>query len=122
MWLKIKVWTKIIIFGILTLYVLIFVVKNGDRAAKFWYWFGRDYEVPLLFLVFFAFIVGVVGTILVRTSLKTVAQFREMRQRSHTDRLEQEVADMRVKAAMLQTRPASSAAASEEVVDPDRIP
>src|SRR4051812_26371471 len=141
LWLKIKVWTKIAVFSFLTLYILIFVVKNGDRDAKFWYWFGKDYQVPLLFLVFFAFLVGVIGTILVRTTFKTVGQFKEMRHRARTEKLEQQVADMTMKASMLQTRPSASAiptsttdtsaswssspgssSAPVEPVDRDRVP
>ena len=110
LWLKIKIWTKVVIFAFLAFYILVFVVKNGDRQSKFWYWFGRDYDVPLLFLVLFAFLSGALVTILLSTTFRTIRQIKELRSRSRADRLEREVADMKAKAAMLQTKPAQPAA------------
>ena len=107
LWLKVKIWTKIVIFAFLAFYILVFVIKNGDRQSQFWYWFGRDYNVPLLFLVFFAFLSGALVTILLSTTVRTLRQIRDLRARSRGDRLEREVADMKAKAAMLQTKPAA---------------
>jgi uncharacterized integral membrane protein len=104
LWLKIKIWTKITIAAAIVLYVLIFVLKNGDRKADFWFWFGREYSGSLLSLVFFAFLIGGLVTILATTTFRTVRQIRELRARSRTAKLEDEVRDMRSKAAMLQTR------------------
>src|SRR3954453_2079928 len=109
LWLKIKIWTKITIAAAIVLYVLIFVLKNGDRKADFWFWFGREYSGSLLSLVFFAFLIGGLVTILATTTFRTVRQIRELRARSRTAKLEDEVRDMRSKAAMLQTRPAGAA-------------
>ncbi len=106
LWLKIWIWIKIVVFSLLTIYLLFFLSKNSDRSAKFWFWFYRDYELPLLFLTFFSFLAGVVGTILVRTTFRTLRQIRDVRQRSRSERLEREVVDMRSKAAMLQSREA----------------
>ena len=104
LWLKIKIWTKITVAVLLTIYVLIFVMKNGGRTAQFWYWFNRDVETSLLFLVMYAFLVGVITTVLVGTALRTLRQIRELRSRNRSERLEAEIADMKTKAAMLQTR------------------
>ena len=105
MWLKIKVWTKAIIGGLLLLYAMVFLLKNSDETARIWYWpFKAKYQIALLFLVFFVFFAGVVGTILVRTTFKTLSQIRELQRRSRAQKLEREVADMRSKAAMLKTR------------------
>ena len=57
LWLKIKVWTKITVAALITLYVLIFVLKNDAQKVKFWYWINREYEGSLLSLVFFAFLI-----------------------------------------------------------------
>ena len=51
-----------------------------------------------------AFLFGVIVAILVRMMFKTIHQVRDMRNRSRTERLEREVADMKAKAAMLQTK------------------
>ena len=108
LWLKIKIWTKITVAALLTIYVLIFVMKNGGRTAEFWYWFNREVETSLLFLVMYAFLVGVITTVLVGTALRTLRQIRELRSRNRSERLEAEIADMKTKAAMLQTRPGNA--------------
>lgn len=110
LWLKIKIWTKIAVAVLLTIYVLIFVMKNGGRTAQFWYWFNRDVETSLLFLVLYAFLVGVITTVLVGTAFRTLRQIRELRSRNRSEKLEAEIADMKAKAAMLQTRGSGSQA------------
>ncbi len=112
MWLKIKVWTKVTLFGLLFLYVLIFIYQNSDKTAKFWYWRGREPEPSVLVLVLCAFLTGVVGTVLLRTTFKTLRQVREMQTRSRTERLTREVTEMKAKAAMLRTKPAAGAEGS----------
>ena len=105
MWLKIKIWTKVAVFAIVAIYLLTFIFKNSDEPAKFWYWFWKpDVETSILYFTLFTFFAGVLTTILVRMMFKTVHQVREMRNRSRTERLEREVADMKAKAAMLQTK------------------
>ena len=105
LWLKIKVWTKVTIAAVIVLYVLIFVFQNSGKPVKFWFWFNREYEGSLLSLVFFAFLIGGLVAILATTTIRTIRQIRELRARSRSERLEQEVADMKAKAARLQTRP-----------------
>ena len=110
LWLKIKVWSKIVVFALLAIYTLVFLLKNGDRTTPFWWWYNRDNTLPVLWLVFFAFLAGVVGTILLRTTFKTIRQFREMRARGASEQLAREVAEMKAKearAATMQTKPTS---------------
>ena len=109
LWLKVKIWTKGIIFGLILLYALFFIINNGT-TAKVWFWFGEagKAETPLLVMLFVTFLLGVLMTILVRTTIKTIQQFRELKARNRTERLEREVADMKSKAARLQTRPENS--------------
>jgi hypothetical protein len=130
LWLKIKIWTKVAIASLIGLYVLAFVVKNGGRQAKFWYWYDHDYETSLLKLVFFAFLAGAIVTILLETTIRTISQIKQLRSRSRSAKLEQEVADMKMKAAMLQTRPATGPVSGPSPLDalppippsPDREP
>src|SRR4051794_33216488 len=105
LWLKIKIWTKVTIAALLALYVLIFVLKNGDRKADFWFWFGREYSGSLLSLVFFAFLIGGLIAILATTTFRTIRQVKELRARSRNQALEREVADMKAKASILKTKP-----------------
>ena len=104
MWLKIKIWTKVVIFALVAVYLLIFFLKNNDRTVQFWYWYNRAPEASVLLLVTLSFIFGVIVAILVRMMFTTLRQVREMRNRSRTERLEREVADMKAKAARLQTK------------------
>jgi uncharacterized integral membrane protein len=114
LWLKIKIWTKAILFGVIALYVLVFFYKNAGKDVTLWYFFGREYPISVLLLVFLTFVIGVIGTLLVRTTLKTVRQIRDVRVRERAVRLEREVADMKAKAAMLQTRTDGSASPTSE--------
>ncbi|HEY7088195.1 MAG TPA: LapA family protein [Tepidisphaeraceae bacterium] len=110
LWLKIKVWTKSLIFGALLLYGLLFILNNSGQAVKFWYWPWKPvYETSMLVLILVTFLAGVIGTVLVRTTFKTLRQMRQLRERGRIERLERETADMKAKAAMLQTRTAGSA-------------
>jgi uncharacterized integral membrane protein len=115
LWLKVKVWLKVAGFAFLFIYLLVFFVQNTDNQAKFWYWYNREPETGTLYLVLLSFFAGVIATILVRTTFKTIRQIREVRQRSRTDRLEREVADMKSKAGRLRTKngPATSPTAGE---------
>lgn len=119
MWLKIKVWTKVVLLGLLTLYALVFTLKNTSRPpVEFWYWFGPPLEMPMLVLVVTAFALGVIGTILIRTVLKTLGQVRELTARGRSERLHREVASMKNKAAMLRTRDGPGEAPSGAPADP----
>src|SRR5688500_11792479 len=105
MWLKIKVWTKVTLFALLFLYALAFIIAISEKEATFWYWYNREPELPVLILVLCAFLTGVVGTVLLGTTFRTLRQVREMQARSRAERLEREVNAMRNKAAMLRTKP-----------------
>jgi len=112
LWLKIKVWTKVGIVFALFVYAVVFVYQNSSRTVTPWFWFGREPNTSVLILVLCAFLLGVIGTILFRTTFKTLRQIRNLKERTRAERLEREVADMRTKAAMLRSRaPAGSAGA-----------
>jgi uncharacterized integral membrane protein len=105
LWLKIKIWTKVVLFALIALYVLLFFFNNAGKDVTLWFFINREYTVSVLLLVFLTFVIGVIGTLLVRTTLRTIRQIREVRVSERAVRLEREVADMKAKAAMLQTRP-----------------
>jgi uncharacterized integral membrane protein len=115
MWLKIKIWTKVAIFAVVAVYLFIFYLKNNNRDVEFWYWYNRAPQTPVLLLVTMSFLVGVLVAILVRMMFRTIRQIREMRSKARTERLEREVADMKAKAAMLQTKTGPPAAGPDEV-------
>ena len=107
LWLKIKVGTKIAIFAILTIATLVFVIQNVNKPVTIWLW--NEYPTTLLKVLFFTVLVSVIFTILLATAFRTIRQIREIRARSRSERLEEEIRDMKQKASMLQTRPASPA-------------
>ena len=112
LWLKIKVWTKVIVFFALLSYAGLFIVMNSARQVKPWFWFSHEPDTSVLILVLCAFLTGVVGTILLRTTFKTLRQVRQMRDRTRSERLQREVDDMRMKASKLRSRPAAGVVAA----------
>lgn len=120
--LKIKVWTKVILFGLILVYITVFIIQNSENHAQLWVWFGRGSLVQssVLKLVLAAFLLGVIGTLLVRTSFRTVRQIKEVRERNRTERMERDLVDMRTKAGMLRSRgaDAETAAADPELSSP----
>lgn len=116
LWLKIKIWTKIILVAAVFLYVILFTYYNASEHVHLWYWFHHQPQTTALLLVLCAFLAGVVASFLVRTTFRTIRQVQEVQSRSRVQRLDREMADMRAKAAMLQTRPSQT----DNPTTPDR--
>ena len=112
LWLKIRVWTKVAAFGFLLLYAIIFISINYSRTAQVWLWFGHEPTAPVLVLVFVTFCFGVIAAILVRTTLRTISQIKQIRAKGQTEKLERQVAAMHAKAGRLQTKGEGAAATS----------
>ena len=106
-WLKIKIWFKLVLFGLIAIYIFLFLLKNYDTTVNVWLWFGQTgtYTSSILALVFAVFVISVIGTLLTSTIWRTVRQIREAGARSRTQRLEKAIAEMNAKAAKLQIRP-----------------
>jgi hypothetical protein len=106
MWEKLKFYTRVTLFGVLALYLLIVIYLNLDvRLDKDLHLIFTKYEKPriLVVLLVTAFL-SVFAWWLVRTIFKTVRQFRTMQERARTAKLEKEVAEMKAKAQMLQSK------------------
>src|SRR5258705_13475658 len=95
-WLKIKIWFKLVLFGLIAVYILLFLFKNYDTTVTLWLWFGQNgtYTSSILALVFAAFLLSVIGTLLTSTIWRTVRQIREAGPRSPTQRLEKPIGAM----------------------------
>jgi len=104
LWLKIRIWTKVASFSFVLIYVLAFTYFNYAQKVKFWVWFRTEPDTSVLGLALVAFLVGVIGTILVRTTLKTISQIKELRARTRTEKMERQMAAMQGKAGRLQTK------------------
>src|SRR5437762_1131735 len=90
LWMKIWVWTKIVVFGVLTLYVLVFIIKNSNYDATVWFGPGKEAKTTSLLLAIFAFLGGVLATVLLRTTLSTIRQFNAMKERNRREKMERE--------------------------------
>lgn len=113
LWLKIKIWFKVTLIAAVFVYVIMFTAENASEKAHFWYWFNHKPETTLLLLVCCAFVAGVVASLLVRTTIRTMRQISELQHRSRIHRMDQQIADIHSKAAMLQTKPPATSAAPE---------
>jgi uncharacterized integral membrane protein len=102
-WLKIKAWTKGILAALVVVYLILFVFKNGGQDIHFWWWFGHNPNIDALYMALVAFFAGAIVVILVQTTWRTVRQVRDVHAERRLDRLERENANIRSKAAMLQT-------------------
>lgn len=121
LWLKIKIWFKVTLVCAVFVYVIIFTAKNASEKAHFWFWFNHQPETTLLFLVLCAFVAGIIASFLVRTTFRTMRQINELKQRSRIHRMDQQIADIHTKAAMLQTKPPAATAAPQIVEPHDEI-
>ena len=118
LWLRIKVWTKVALFALLTVYVLAFIFKNIGPRVDLWVWFFTPpINLSVLLLALVSFLIGVLGTVLSRTTYKTIRQLRDLREKTRAQRLEREVADMRTKAAMLRPRTSTEGGVEAPVSD-----
>src|SRR6266550_584716 len=108
LWLKIKIWTKVTAFALLTLAALVFLIQNVNKPVTLWLW--NDIQTTLLKVLLCTALISVIFTILLGTTFRTIRQIRELRARNRSVALEREVADMKAKAAMLKTKPVGGAA------------
>jgi uncharacterized integral membrane protein len=105
LWLKIKIWTKVVIISVVVIFLLIFVMENANKEITIWWWFGREVATTALMLIGCMFLAGVICTLLVRVAAKTMRQVRELKQHNANLQMRQDVAEIKTKAAMLQTKP-----------------
>jgi uncharacterized integral membrane protein len=105
-WLKIKIWTKITVFSLAMIFLLIFVYNNSNKDVHIWVWFDEEeVHTTVLKLIVVMLLAGVLGTLLVRMAFGTLRQIRDLRHRSATNQIHKDVAELKAKAAMLQTKP-----------------
>ena len=102
--LKIRIWTKVIALAVAGLYTLVFLLQNTGEQVELWLFFGVAPTMSLLVAMLSSFLLGALLTLLVRMVIKTVRQMQKARERGRTQRLENEIRDMRTKASTLQTR------------------
>ena len=94
LWLKIRVWVKVIAFVILFVYTVTFIAKNSSKPVQPWLWYNTEPETTALLLALYAFLAGVVLTLLLRTILKTINQMRDVKKRNQDARTDAAVRKM----------------------------
>ena len=108
LWLKIKVWTKIGVFVLALVYLLMFILQNSGQPLDVWVWFGHILRTSLLQMIPSLLLAGVVGTLMVRMAFRTVKQIRQLRSNTATVQAQKDLADLKAKADMLQTKPVAA--------------
>ena len=122
LWLKIRIWTKVVVISALVIYVILFTYNNAKEQVTLWYWFGHGPQTNLLLGVLCSVVAGVVGTILARTTVRTIRQVQDLQDRARSQKMDRDMAEIRAKAAMLQTKatPVASAAPVEAAEPPPK--
>lgn len=117
MWEKIKFWMKAIAFAVVALFVGSFLLVNRNaRVQPALDFVVTKLEAPsLLAVLFWTSVLSIFGWWLLRTLIKATRQWRKMQEKSRTAKLEKEVAEMKAKAGMLQTKETAAAAAPKEI-------
>ena len=116
-WEKLKFWTKAIVFGVAVLYLFIVTALNwnlvidGDLNLIF----SKFQKPHVLTVLLVTGVLSIFGWWLLRTIFKTLRQWQHLQDRSRTARLEKEMAEMKAKAGMLQTREGAVAAGPSAV-------
>lgn len=106
-WLKLKIWIKVLAIAVVVVYLTVFTVSNSENDATVWLFFGEgrsNVTTSVLKLVLIAFICGVIVTILVRTTFRTISQIRDLKQRQATEKRERELEVLKDKASMLKMK------------------
>ena len=112
-WLSIKSWTQRLLLAALVIYAGVFVYNNRIEV-NFWYWYHHSRSTSVFVLTAGAFAAGMIFMVLLSTAFKTLRQIRDLRARSRNEKMERELADMKARAAMLQTRPVEIKIPSQE--------
>jgi uncharacterized integral membrane protein len=120
LWLRIRIWTKVVLIALLVIYVILFTYKNAQEKVEIWYWINHKPQTNLLLLALCSFLAGVVCTVLARTTLRTIRQVQDLQDRARSNRLDRDMADIRAKAAMLQTKSTAATPAPAAPIPPPK--
>lgn len=116
-WQKFVAGAKLVLLVLLGIHIVLFVILNiaavVDTRLSLIY---RSFDRPnFLLVMLLTSMISIFGWWLFRTTYKTVRQLNESRTRARVTRTERDIADMRAKAAMLHTKPASGEGVTMQV-------
>jgi lysylphosphatidylglycerol synthetase-like protein (DUF2156 family) len=103
-WMKVWIWVKVVVFACFALYAAIFAYNNHASPSDFWVWPGKPVQTNSLNLAFFAFVAGVLASLLIRTTFKTIRQIRDVQDRNRHEKMQRDLEDVKAKAGMLRTK------------------
>jgi|SRR5271156_4420167 len=108
-WQKFLAIVKFVVLGVLLIHVIMFIILNMsavvDTQLNLIY---KRYDRPnFLLVMLLTSVLSIFGWWLFRITLKTFRQINESNARARTSKLEREMAEIKSKAAMLQTQPTS---------------
>jgi hypothetical protein len=106
-WTKVKLWTKLTVFGLVFVYLAAFIFLNRDAVIHpaLDFVFKKYQDVNALLVLLLTSIFSIMGWWLFKTIFKTLRQMSEVKRRAYLERRDRELAEMHAKAARLQTRP-----------------
>ncbi len=108
-WQKFLAIVKFVVLGLLLIHVIMFIVLNisavvSEQLSLIY----RKYDRPnFLLVMLLTSVLSIFGWWLFRITLKTIRQINESNSRARTSKLERDMAEIKSKAAMLQTKPAA---------------
>jgi uncharacterized membrane protein len=106
-WAKVKLWTRLTVFGLIFIYVALFVFFNRDAEIDpaLDLVFKKYHKANALLVLLLTSVFSILGWWLFKTIFKTLRQMSEVKRRAYLERRDRELAEMQTKAAKLQTRP-----------------
>jgi hypothetical protein len=115
-WQKFVAIVKFVVLGLLLVHVLLFIGLNMSAVvSEQLNLIYRKYDRPnFLLVMLLTSVLSIFGWWLFRITLKTLRQINESKVRSRTLKLERDMAEVKSKAAMLQTNPTGT-----EIPHPD---
>lgn len=119
LWVKFKIWTKVIVGLLVLIYILTFLSSNHSHPANVWVFPWHDIQTTVLYVAGISFLVGALVATLLRTVIRTSRQIRELKERNRSAKLERAVQDMHNKAAMLRAKPVGTPTTSGPEVEPE---
>ena len=106
LWQKIKLWTKIVVLALLVIHAGLFVLFNmgavvSERLSLVYVSYDRP---SFLLVMLLTSILSIFGWWVFWMVVRALRQLRQAGERGRLHRLERETADLKAKAAMLQSR------------------
>jgi hypothetical protein len=102
---KVRAWTRLVLLCAMAIFVILLLILNRNTRVDVYLVFTTCEKASLLLVLFLTAVFSIFGWWLLWVVVRTLRQLREARDRALTQKTAKDLADMKAKAAMLQTRP-----------------